>query len=511
MAHILALDQGTSSSRAIVFDADGGIAAQSQREVEHIYPRAGWVEHDPTQIWDTQIDTAREALATAGLQAADIAAIGIANQRETIVIWERSTRRPIHNAIVWQDRRTADITERLKSEGCEALVIEKTGLVLDPYFSATKIGWLLDNVSGARSRAESGELAAGTIDSWLLYQLTGGRLHATDVTNAGRTQLMNIHSGQWDEELLALFDIPRPLLPEIRASSGVMTETDASCFEGPIPLAGAAGDQQAALFGQMCTRSGMAKNTYGTGCFLLMHTGQRPVSSQHGLLTTPVCQLEGEDMEYAIEGSIFTTGAAIQWLRDGLRIIDSAPDINDLAATVPDSDGVCLVPAFAGLGAPHWDPTARGTLLGLTQGTTAAHLARATLEGIACQVVEALEAMLTDAGQPIRELRVDGGASASDLLMQLQADLLGIPVMRPVVTETTAAGAAYLAGLAVGAWRGTEEIEEHWRLERTFEPAMAEETRVEMLAQWRRAVDRARGWAIQGGDRPSRDDVRREQ
>ena len=495
MSHILALDQGTSSSRALVFDSDGGIVATAQQPFEQVFPRPGWVEHDPRQIWETQLVTAREALAQAGLDASDIAAIGIANQRETVVIWDRQTGEPIHNAIVWQDRRTADVIERLKSSGHEAQVREKTGLLLDPYFSAAKIGWLLDHVPEARPRAERGQLAVGTIDSWLLHRLTGGAAHMTDVTNASRTQLMNLQTGRWDDTLLELFGIPRSLLAEIRPSSAVLAETDSACFGRSIPLAGVAGDQQAALFGQMCTKPGMAKNTYGTGCFLLMHTGHQPVSSACGLLTTTACQVGAEPEQYALEGSIFTTGAAIQWLRDGLGIIATAPEVNELASSVADNGGVCVVPAFAGLGAPHWDPAARGAILGLTGGASAAHIARATLEGIACQVVDVLEAMEKDAGQPMKELRVDGGAAASDLLMQLQADLLGTPVLRPTVTETTAAGAAYLAGLAVSVWQDVEEISGQWQVERRFEPAMSPQQRSDLLGQWRRALERSRGWA----------------
>ena len=489
MAHILALDQGTSSSRAIVFDADGGIVAQSQREVEQIYPHPGWVEHDAAQIWDTQLDTAREALATAGLQAADIAAIGIANQRETVVMWERSSGRPIHNAIVWQDRRTADITERLKRDGCEPDIVEKTGLVLDPYFSATKIGWLLDNVPGAR--AERGELAVGTIDSWLLYRLSGGRLHVADVTNASRTQLMNIHNGQWDDELLALFDVPLPLLPEIRASNGVIAETDASCFGGPIPLAGVAGDQQAALFGQMCTRSGMAKNTYGTGCFLLLHTGRRPVSSQHGLLSTVVCQLEGEDREYALEGSIFTTGAAIQWLRDGLGLITDAAETEKMARTVLDTGGVYFVPAFVGLGAPHWEADARGTIVGITRGTSREHIVRAGLEAMAYGVRELLDAIVGSVGLELSELRVDGGAAANGWLMQFQADTLDVTVLRPDLVETTALGAAGLAGIATGVWDNPE----HFIQSRTYTSFAPNADNVTGYEGWQRAVATTLHWA----------------
>jgi len=495
VSHILSLDQGTSSSRAIVFDAAGAIVSAAQREFEQIFPRPGWVEHNPEAIWESQLAVAREALAAAKLGAGDIAAIGITNQRETVVVWERESGQPIHNAIVWQDRRTADLIAQLKSAGHEPMVTKKTGLVLDPYFSATKIKWLLDNVPGARKRADAGELAAGTIDSWLIHRLTGGAKHLTDITNSCRTLLLNIHTGDWDAELLELFGIPASLLPEVRSSSAVFAETENSLFGKPILIAGVAGDQQAALFGQMCTRPGMVKNTYGTGCFMLTPTGQQAVTSRNKLLTTVAWKIGEEPIEYCLEGSIFMGGATIQWLRDGLGIIKTAPEVNRLASTVPDSGGVYLVPAFVGLGAPHWDPTARGTILGMTRGTTAAHFARATLESIAYQVADVLKAMEADTGGVMSELRVDGGASASDLLMQLQADILGMRVARPSVTETTACGAAYLAGLAVGVWKDVRSIAGEWRIERSFEPSMSPAERKRLLERWGRAVERAKGWA----------------
>ena len=496
MTCIVALDQGTSSSRALVFDESGVILATAQQPVEQIYPRPGWVEQDPEQIWATQRDVARQALAQAGLRAGDVAAIGIANQRETVVLWERATGRALHNAILWQDRRTAAHVESLRAAGHEAHLRERTGLVLDPYFSATKIAWLLDHVPAARRRAEAGELAVGTIDSWLLWKLTDGAVHATDVTNASRTQLFDLAKLAWDDDLLGLFDVPRSLLPDVHPSSGIVAYTTAHLFGAEVPLAGVAGDQQAALFGQQCTRPGMTKNTYGTGCFLLMHTGEVPAASGSGLLTTLAWQLGDTTPQFALEGSVFTTGAAIQWLRDGLGIIDTAPQVNELAASVDDTGGVWVVPAFAGLGAPHWDPAARGTILGLTQGSTAAHIARATLEGIAFQVADVLTAMEADAARPLAELRVDGGAAASDLLMQMQADLIGVHVVRPKVTEATALGAAGLAGLGVGLWPDPAALADGWQVERTFEPEMSEDERQQRHADWQRAVERARGWVV---------------
>ena len=484
---LLALDQGTTSSRAIVFDAEGNEAATAQKELRQIYPQPGWVEHDPLDIWQDQLAVAQAALRQAGLGAGDIAAIGIANQRETVVLWERASGRPLANAIVWQDRRTAEACARLKAEGAEGLVREKTGLVLDPYFSATKLAWLLDRLPGARARAQRGELAAGTVDSWLAWNLSGGRLHITDPSNASRTSLFNIRSGDWDADLLALFGIPRELLPRVVRSSALWGETAPALFGAPIRLGGMAGDQQAALFGQACHGAGMAKNTYGTGCFLLMHTGGQAVASANGLIATCAAQT-GDAPEYALEGSVFIGGAVVQWLRDGLGLIRRAADIEALAAGVPDAGGVVFVPAFAGLGAPHWNPAARGALLGLTRGTTAAHIARAALEAIAFQSVELVEAMSADCGQPLAELRVDGGAAANGLLMQFQADLLGVPVLRPRILETTALGAAYLAGLAAGVWASRAEIAAHWARERTFEPRLPRAAAAARMAEWRRAV-----------------------
>ncbi len=487
MACLLALDQGTTSSRAIVFDAEGSERAIAQKELRQIYPQPGWVEHDPEEIWRDQLDVARQALAKAGLQAQDIAAIGITNQRETTVLWERATGRPLHNALVWQDRRTAGACENLKAAGAETLVRGKTGLVLDPYFSATKLAWLLDRVPGARDRARRGELAFGTVDSWIAWNLSGGRLHVTDPSNASRTSLFGIHTGEWDEELLALFDIPRELLPRIVRSSALCGETTPDLFGAAVPIGGMAGDQQAALFGQACHGAGMAKNTYGTGCFLLMHTGDQAVASNNGLITTCAAQ-SGEALEYALEGSVFVGGAVVQWLRDGLGLIRSAADIEALAASVPDTGGVVFVPAFAGLGAPHWNPHVRGTLAGLTRGTTAAHLARAALEAIAFQSAELMQAMAADCGRPLAELRVDGGATANNLLMQFQADLLGAPVVRPRILETTALGAAYLAGLAAGVWKNREEIASHWARERSFAPNLPQAAAAARMAEWQRAV-----------------------
>ena len=484
---LLALDQGTTSSRAIVFDAEGNEAATAQKELRQIYPQPGWVEHDPLDIWQDQLAVAQAALRQAGLGAGDIAAIGIANQRETVVLWERASGRPLANAIVWQDRRTAEACARLKAEGAEGLVREKTGLVLDPYFSATKLAWLLDRLPGARARAQRGELAAGTVDSWLAWNLSGGRLHITDPSNASRTSLFNIRSGDWDADLLALFGIPRELLPRVVRSSALCGETAPALFGAPIRLGGMAGDQQAALFGQACHGAGMAKNTYGTGCFLLMHTGGQAVASANGLIATCAAQT-GDAPEYALEGSVFIGGAVVQWLRDGLGLIRRAADIEALAAGVPDAGGVVFVPAFAGLGAPHWNPAARGALLGLTRGTTAAHIARAALEAIAFQSVELVEAMSADCGQPLAELRVDGGAAANGLLMQFQADLLGVPVLRPRILETTALGAAYLAGLAAGVWASRAEIAAYWARERTFEPRLPRAAAAARMAEWRRAV-----------------------
>ncbi len=489
MKFILALDQGTTSSRAIVFGADGDIVAVAQKEFQQFFPQPGWVEHNAEEIWSSQISVAHEALAKARLTGKDVAAIGIANQRETTIVWERATGKPIANAIVWQDRRTAARCDELKAEGHADLIQRKTGLVVDAYFSATKLTWLLDNVSGARSKAERGELAFGTVDTWLAWRLSGGRLHVTDPSNASRTMLFDLVRGNWDDELLALFNIPRAVLPDVKPSSAVLGETDAHIFATPISIAGIAGDQQAALFGQMCVTPGMAKNTYGTGCFMLMNTGDAPVMSKQKMLTTVAWSIDHR-MSYALEGSVFVAGAIVQWLRDGLGIIRAAKEIEALAASVPDNGGVSLVPALTGLGAPTWDPHARGAILGLTRGTTAAHIARAALEGIAHQVADLLDAMQQDSAVKLAELRVDGGASKNNLLMQFQADMLGVRVIRPHATETTALGAAYLAGLAVGYWNGIEEIAKQWRPERIFEPKLSDAAIAQHRNQWRAALSR---------------------
>ena len=494
MKHILALDQGTTSSRAIVFAEDGSVRAQAQQEFRQIFPRPGWVEHDPEDIWASQLSVARRALKLARLKAADITALGIANQRETTILWERKSGLPVHNAIVWQDRRTADACAGLKRRGKSGAVRARTGLVLDPYFSATKLAWLLDNIPGLRLHAERGELAFGTVDSWLAWKLSGGSLHVTDVSNASRTMLYNIHEGDWDESLLALFRIPRTLLPRVLPSSHFFGASQKSVFGAAIPIAGIGGDQQAALFGQACHTAGMAKNTYGTGCFMLLNTGAIAVPSKHGLLTTR-CARKGIKPQYALEGGVFIAGAVVQWLRDGLGFIRSSAEVEALAASVQDTGGVYLVPAFAGLGAPHWDAYARGTMLGLTRGTTRAHIARAALEAIAFQSAEVLQAMQKDAGIRLKELRVDGGAAANDTLMQFQADILGVPVLRPRVLETTALGAAYLAGLATGVWKNTTDIGRQWAVERRFEPAMSREEAGERMSGWRRALERSKGWA----------------
>ncbi len=492
--YILALDQGTTSSRAIVFDRAGGVRARAQKEFRQIFPAPGLVEHDAREIWSTQIGVAQEALARAGLRARDIAAIGITNQRETVVVWERASGRPVGHAIVWQDRRTAADCDALRARGVEPTFQAKTGLRLDPYFSGTKLKWLLDHTEGARARAERGELCFGTVDSWLVHQLTGGALHVTDATNASRTLLFNIHTGDWDDELLALLDVPRAMLPEVRASSEVYGETQEGLFGARIPVAGIAGDQQAATFGQACLTRGMVKNTYGTGCFMLLNTGEEPVPSAHQLLSTVAWRLP-QGTQYALEGSVFVAGAVVQWLRDGLKIIRTAEDVEALAASEPDNGGVYLVPAFVGLGAPHWDPYARGLIHGLTRGATGGHLARAALESVAYQTADVLSAMRQDSGLDIPELRVDGGASSNNLLMQFQADVLDVPVLRPKVTETTALGAAYLAGLAVGFWSGAEELASLWQLDRRFEPQMHADERARLLSGWHKAVERAKGWA----------------
>ncbi len=492
--YILALDQGTTSSRAIIFDHDGSIVAVAQQEFRQIFPVPGWVEHDADEIWDTQLAVAQEVIAKAGLSADQIAAIGITNQRETTVVWDRATGKPIHNAIVWQDRRTAEFCDTLKASGKDKLIQEKTGLIVDAYFSATKIKWLLDNVAGARAKAERGELCFGTIDSWLLWKLTGGAVHATDVSNASRTMICNIHSLEWDAELLELFDIPSSMLPKICSSSEVYGQATRLIPGAAIPIAGIAGDQQSALFGQMCTRSGMVKNTYGTGCFMLMNTGEVPIASTNNLLTTVAWQVGGVT-HYALEGSVFIAGAVVQWLRDGLGIIKSSDEVEALAAQVTDSQGVYVVPAFAGLGAPHWNQQARGIVTGLTRGSSSAHIARAALDSIAYQTMDVLKAMEADSGLSIAELRVDGGATVNNMLMQFQADIVDTKVVRPVITETTALGAAYLAGLAVGYWSDIAEISAQWQVDRVFAPAIAAEARASLTKDWQRAVNAAKAWA----------------
>ncbi|HJW25806.1 MAG TPA: glycerol kinase GlpK [Rhodocyclaceae bacterium] len=491
---ILALDQGTTSSRAIVFDHDGRILGLAQQEFPQYFPQPGWVEHDPEDIWRSQAAMAVEALGRAGASQADVAAVGIANQRETTLLWDRATGKPLHRAIVWQDRRTADLCATLRQGGQSETFRQRTGLVLDPYFSGTKLAWLLDHLPGARARAEGGELCFGTVDSWLAWRLTGGQVHVTDATNASRTLLYDLHADAWDEELLARLGIPPALLPEVTDSSQVVGTITALPELAGLPLAALVGDQQAALAGQACFAPGLAKNTYGTGCFLLMHTGDQPAESKHGLLTTVAARC-GHRLTYALEGSVFTGGAVVQWLRDGLGIIKAASEIEALAASVPDSGGVVLVPAFTGLGAPYWDPHARGTILGLTRGTTAAHLARAALESITFQVADLVDAVEADAGRPLAELRVDGGAAADDLLLQIQADLLQKPVVRPAVTETTALGAAYFAGLAVGFWSSPEEIASHWQADRRFLPWLSAAEATARRQRWQEAVGRSRGWA----------------
>ena len=493
MKYVLALDQGTTSSRAIVFDEAGGPLAIAQREFRQIFPQPGWVEHDPREILATQREVAREAVRKSNISTKDLMALGITNQRETTILWDRQTGEPIHNAIVWQDRRTAPLCQDLLEVGAESLIRERTGLVIDPYFSGTKIAWLLDELPGARARAERGELAFGTVDTWLTWHLTGNRTHVTDVSNASRTLLFNIHTNDWDEELLRLLRVPRALLPEVHPSSHSFGMVPADTLGEPLLIAGIAGDQQAAMFGQACHAPGMAKNTYGTGCFLLLHTGDKVVRSSHGLVSTACAQTAGK--EYALEGSVFIGGAVVQWLRDQLQFFSSSAEIEKLAAEVLDSGGVFLVPAFTGLGAPYWDPNARGAIVGLTRGTTRAHIARAALEAIAYQSAEVLEAMQKDSGETLAELRVDGGAAANDLLMQFQADLLGAPVVRPRVLETTALGAAYLAGLTVDLWSSREQLAQQWQAARRFEPGMDASTRDRLMARWREAVARARNWA----------------
>ncbi len=494
MSYILALDQGTTSSRAILFDHNGLVVAVAQKEFEQLFPRPGWVEHRPEDIWASQVSVAAEVMGKAQVPPRDIAAIGITNQRETTLVWDRNTGAPVCNAIVWQDRRTAPLCDTLRAGGHEAVFREKTGLLLDPYFSGTKLHWILENVPGARERAERGELAFGTVDSWLVWKLTGGKQHITDATNASRTLMFNLASGDWDMELLDLLKIPKNMLPEVCPSSAVYGNTSPDIFAAPVPIAGIAGDQQAALFGQMCVKPGMVKNTYGTGCFMLLNTGDTPVASQNSLLTTVAWKI-GDKLEYALEGSVFIAGAAVQWLRDGLGLIQAAPDIEKLAASVADNGGVYLVPAFAGLGAPHWDPHARGIIAGLTRGVTAGHIALATLEGIAYQVADVLDAMTADAGFEATELRVDGGAAVNNLLMQFQADILDMPITRPQVLETTALGAAYLAGLAVGYWDDLDVIAAQWQEARRFDPAIEASRREALRSGWHKALERSRCWA----------------
>lgn len=489
--YILALDQGTTSSRAILFDRAGQMHAIAQQEFRQIFPRSGWVEHDANEIWQSQLAVAQQVLKQHDVTAADIAAIGITNQRETTVLWDRKTGEPIANAIVWQDHRTADMCDALRAEGKAPLFQERTGLVIDAYFSGTKVKWLLDNVPGARQKADRGELAFGTIDSWLIYKLCGA--HVIDTSNASRTLLFNIHTLKWDDELLAVLDIPASLLPEVVPGSGVVGRTHEVLFGAPIVIAGIAGDQQAATFGQACHQPGMAKNTYGTGCFMLLNTGKQAITSRNNLLTTVGWTID-QQTDYMLEGSVFNAGAAVQWLRDGLGIIQTSAEVEALASSVPDTGGVFFVPAFAGLGAPYWDAYARGTMVGVSRGTTKAHIARATLASIAYQSADVLEAMQRDAAIGLTELRVDGGAARNDLLMQFQADVLGVPVVRPTVTETTALGAAYLAGLAVGYWSSQEEIASQWQVQKRFEPAMSSDERIQRLTEWRRAVERARQW-----------------
>jgi glycerol kinase len=493
MKYIMALDQGTTSSRAILFGHDGSIASVAQKEFKQIFPEPGWVEHDPMEIWVSQAAVAKEAMLKLGIKSDGVAAIGITNQRETTVVWDRKTGVPVYNAIVWQDRRTAGYCDQLRAEGQANQIKEKTGLVLDAYFSGTKLKWILDHVDGAREKANNGELAFGTIDAWLLWKLTEGKVHATDVSNASRTMLFNIETMAWDEDLLALLNIPASLLPEVKSNSEIYGYAS-GIFMDEVPIAGMAGDQQSALFGQMCTEVGMVKNTYGTGCFMLMNTGSKLVRSNNNLLTTVAWKI-GNTTHYALEGSVFIAGAAVQWLRDGLKIIKSSSDVQALATSVEDADGVVVVPAFSGLGAPHWNPYARGTIFGITRGTTDAHIARATLESIAYQTYDVLKAMETDAGLPIKELRVDGGATVNDMLMQFQCDILSVRVLRPAIIETTALGAAYLAGLAVGYWKDITTISSQWKVSGSFSPNMQEEKKQKHLAGWQRAVTAVLAWS----------------
>jgi glycerol kinase len=491
--YILSFDQGTTSSRAILFDHQGQIHATSQKEFTQIFPKAGWVEHDPLEIWSTQMGVATEAISMKGLSIDDIVAIGITNQRETTVVWNKITGAPIYNAIVWQDRRTADFCDALKAKGLAQKIQEKTGLVIDAYFSGSKVKWILDHVEGARELANKGELIFGTIDTWLVWKLTNGKVHVTDVTNASRTMLFNIHTLQWDKELLEILDVPAAMLPEVKSSSEIYGHTTQLFAHHEIPIAGIAGDQQAALFGQMCTQAGMVKNTYGTGCFMLMHTGEKAVTSKNNLLTTIALQMNGHTY-YALEGSVFIGGAVVQWLRDGLHLIRNSSEIEALASQVNDTDGVYLVPAFAGLGAPYWNQHARGTIVGITRGTSSAHIARAALESIAFQSYDLLKAMEADAGIPIAELRVDGGATHNNLLMKFQSDIVNTKVIRPTMVETTALGAAYLAGLAVGFWKDIEELRSKWQIDQTFEPKVNEAERAECIHGWSRAIKATNNW-----------------
>ncbi len=492
-SYILSLDQGTTSSRAIVFNKEGAIVSMAQKEFRQFYPQPGWVEHDAMEIWSSQASVLAEVLVKAGVSAKDIAAIGITNQRETTVVWDRETGKPICPAIVWQDRRTAGMCDDLKQKGLDKMIQEKTGLIVDAYFSATKIKWMLENVEGAQEKAAQGKLAFGTVDSWLMWNLAGNGLHVTDITNASRTMLFNIHTQQWDDELLQLFGVPESMLPEVKSSSEVYGHTSGKILAAQIPIAGIAGDQHAALFGQMCTQKGMVKNTYGTGCFMLMNIGDKPILSKNKLVTTIAWKI-GNQVQYALEGSIFIGGAVVQWLRDGLGIISTSAEVENLAQQVPDNGGVYMVPAFAGLGAPHWNQHARGTIVGLTRGTTAGHIARAALESIAFQTMEVLKAMEADAGTSIKELRVDGGATVDDLLLQFQADVLNTIVVRPQITETTAMGAAYLAGLAVGYWKDLNDIQKQWKADRYFDPN-ENNSMAPLIEGWHRAVKATKAWA----------------
>jgi glycerol kinase len=499
MSYIISFDAGTTSVRAIIFDQEGQIKSVAQKEIRQIFPKPGWVEQDPQEIWFSQITVAVEALGRARIKPSDVKGVGITNQRETTIVWDRKTGETVYNAIVWQDRRTAAECDKLRAAGHDKMIRNKTGLLLDAYFSGTKIAWILDNVPGVRARAEKGDLLFGTVDTWLIWKLTSGHnVHVTDPSNASRTLLYNIHSGTWDKELLKLFKIPASLLPEVRTSSEVYGEISTSLGLQKVPIAGIGGDQQAALFGQMCVHPGQAKNTYGTGCFLLQNIGTKPVASKNRLLTTAACQI-GKKREFALEGSVFIGGAVVQWLRDGLQLVRSAQEVNLLAESVPDTGGVYLVPAFTGLGAPHWDPYARGAILGITRDTSAAHISRAALEGVAYQVADLIDAMAADTGKRLKELRVDGGASHSAFLMQFQADLLQIPVVRPAVTETTALGAAYLAGLAVGFWKSVEGVSKQWKVEKTFEPKMPRNRVAELRGRWNEAVGRAKDWEVHSG------------